>query len=546
MQQSRYRVLERIDSGGMAEVFRGVATSIKGYEKVVAIKRVLPHLTRKHKFVRMFLDEARLSLVLNHANIVQVFDLGSTDGTYFIVMEYVDGVNMRTVMQELFSREKSLPIGHATYIAIEVCKGLAYAHTLQDVSGRTLGIVHRDVSPPNILLSLQGEVKITDFGLAKARSQLEHTDPGIIKGKFGYLSPEAAYGETIDSQTDIFALGVVLWEMLAGRRLFAGATEPKTLELVRKAVIPRLRSINPDVPENLDNIVQKALARDRGRRYHKASEMSAELTNVLFDNNFRVTNADIGEFAKASIEAAGGGSGELGVGSDYRRIDDMVQEEIERMISLDESMVIPIVEGGGLEDPSNWFSDDAPNQWERIKSVEVRALSVGPEAADPMTISTLIPIDVVQEAIEEARARGDLDWMTEQEGGSGERQDAAAMLSANAAAVYEDELLSVDVEAFDLDLEPAPAKGPVDLRAFTAMEPQTLDVEVVTSSDEPIVRVAPESPVASDESSLEALESYAEEAFEREEEEAEADFSKPLLILAILFTLAAVAAAMML
>src|SRR5690606_3132989 len=163
MPDQKYRVLERIDAGGMAEVFRGVATSIEGFDKVVAIKRVLPNLTRKEQFIQMFLDEARLSLVLNHANIVQVFDLGHADETWFIVMEYVEGTNLRSVLRDTLTRRVAIPVARAVYIAAEVCKGLAYAHDMKDVEGNDLGIVHRDVSPPNILLSIRGEVKLTDF-----------------------------------------------------------------------------------------------------------------------------------------------------------------------------------------------------------------------------------------------------------------------------------------------------------------------------------------------------------------------------------------------
>ncbi|MCS6857243.1 MAG: serine/threonine protein kinase, partial [Sandaracinaceae bacterium] len=238
---------ERIEAGGMAEVFKGEAISVQGFRKQVAIKRVLPHLAQNKSFIAMFLDEARLGARLSHANIVSVFDIGSADNTYFIVMEYVDGCNLRTMFEQHQKAKKTIPLKEAIYIIIEVCKGLSFAHELQDENGRELGIVHRDISPANILISKRGEVKITDFGLAKAATQLEKTDPGVIKGKFSYLSPEAARGEPVDARADVFAVGIVLWEMLAGRKLFLGQSDYETIKLVQQAVVPSLSQINPQV-----------------------------------------------------------------------------------------------------------------------------------------------------------------------------------------------------------------------------------------------------------------------------------------------------------
>ncbi len=187
-QQQRYHVIERIDAGGMAEVFKANSTSLQGFEKLVAIKRILPKLAQNERFVRMFLDEAKLSLHLSHTNCVQVFDLGLADNTYFIVMEFVDGVNLKHLIEESRRRNQPMRVEQAAYIGLEICKGLAHAHEKTDQEGHHLAIVHRDISPPNILLSREGEVKITDFGLAKAKSQVETTDPGVVKGKFGYLS----------------------------------------------------------------------------------------------------------------------------------------------------------------------------------------------------------------------------------------------------------------------------------------------------------------------------------------------------------------------
>ena len=214
MADQRYRIIERLEAGGMAEVFLGEATSVQGFKKRVAIKRVLPHLASHENFIGMFLDEARLGARLSHANIVSVFDIGAADDTYFLVMEFIDGCTLKKIVETSRANKENFPLKAAIYIGMEVCRALSYAHELRDEYGNPLELVHRDVSPPNILISVRGEVKVTDFGLAKARTQLERTDPGVVKGKFSYLSPEAVAGRSVDARADIFALGVCLWEML--------------------------------------------------------------------------------------------------------------------------------------------------------------------------------------------------------------------------------------------------------------------------------------------------------------------------------------------
>lgn len=293
MARQRYKVLKKIDAGGMAEIYLARALSVGGIEKQVAIKRILPTLTKNKRFVNMFLDEARLSMVLNHTNIVQVFDVGRADGTYFIVMEFVDGHNLRRVFQRMAERGIRMPVHYAAYLIMEICKGLAHAHDQRNAKGDLLGLVHRDISPPNILLSKAGEVKITDFGLAKAMTQLEHTDPGIVKGKFSYLSPEAANGKAVDHRADLFAVGVLLWEILSGRRLFLGKSDMETVELVRKADIPALSTLNQEVSAEFAAIVDKALARDPRQRWHSARDFGDELARYLFANNLKVTSYDI-------------------------------------------------------------------------------------------------------------------------------------------------------------------------------------------------------------------------------------------------------------
>jgi len=241
-QQQRYRVLDRLAAGGMAEVFIAESAGIEGFKKQVAIKRVLPALSEKKRFIAMFLDEARLSAHLSHSNVAQVFDIGVGDNAYFIVMEYVDGADLKQIMEYMKKVGQSFSVEAACFIASKICEGLTYAHELSGTDGQPLQIIHRDMSPPNVLITKHGEIKIVDFGLAKATSQLEKSEAGIIKGKFGYLSPEAAQGKDIDLRTDIFAVGIILWEMLAGQRLFYGETDFATVKLVQEAKIPSVRA----------------------------------------------------------------------------------------------------------------------------------------------------------------------------------------------------------------------------------------------------------------------------------------------------------------
>lgn len=327
----KYQVIKRLDSGGMAEVFVGEAEGIQGFKKRVAIKRVLPHLSENTNFIAMFLDEARLGLRLNHANIVQVFDIGRSGNAYFIVMEYVDGTDLKKVMANLRKHGEKMPVELAVFIVMEACRGLAYAHGLKDQDGKSYQIIHRDVSPPNILLSRQGEVKIVDFGLAKAAIQIEHTDPGVVKGKFAYLSPEVVSGKAVDQRSDLFACGIILFEMLTGERLFLGETDVDTIKLVRMAEVPSIAERNPKVPPPLEAIVYKALAKNVDERYQRCDEMSEDLAGFLFAHGLKVTSFDLQrllnrflseddkkEEAKPSI------------------IDRLIQEELARFASLDD------------------------------------------------------------------------------------------------------------------------------------------------------------------------------------------------------------------
>jgi len=331
--RDRYTITERLDHGGMAEVFRGVAESMEGFKKSVAIKRILPNLTKNQKFVAMFLDEARLSLFLQHANIVQVFDISRTpDNAYFLVMEFVDGCNLKGLIERQKQKNRRIDPAHTIYLMIECCKALQYAHSLEHPeTNEPLGIVHRDISPPNILLSKNGEVKLVDFGLAKANSQIESTDPGVVKGKFSYLSPEAASGLEVDSRADVFAVGIILWELFTGRRLFYGETDYQTVELVRQAKVPSISALNPEVEAELEQVVRKALAREPDDRYQSANDLGDALAQYLFSHRMKVTARDIATLVKdTQVEMMRKRSAE----PKESLIDALILDEMQKMTSL--------------------------------------------------------------------------------------------------------------------------------------------------------------------------------------------------------------------
>jgi serine/threonine-protein kinase len=272
-QFGKYQLLERLAVGGMAEVFRARAVGAAGFEKDIAIKRILPQYSEDENFVRMFIDEARLAAQLQHSNIVQIFDFDQVEGSYYIAMELVDGCDLRRLQQR-----RRLPVQVSLYVAVQTLKGLHYAHT-KAAGGQPLGIVHRDVSPQNILLSQSGEVKLSDFGIAKARARASSTSTGVIKGKICYMSPEQAAGRPLDHRTDLFAVGVVLFESLTGKQLFDGDSEMEMLSLVQRCVIPPPRQVNRDIPPEVDATLLALLAQKPDDRPADASEASRALSS---------------------------------------------------------------------------------------------------------------------------------------------------------------------------------------------------------------------------------------------------------------------------
>ena len=283
----RYFLLDRIATGGMAEVYRAVTHGVEGFRRTFVVKRILADKAASPTFIRMFCDEARISALLHHPNIVQVYDFGHVSGSYFLAMEYLLGKDLSSLMRVLRAAKAAVPPALAAFIAREAAIGLHHAHTLHGPSGQSLGIVHRDVTPSNIMLLYAGGVKLLDFGIAKVGAVAttspsgERTEGEGVKGKFGYLSPEQARSGDVDGRADVFALGVTLWEMLAGRRLFAGKNDIETLRNVLQKPVPPPSSVRPGIPAALDRIALRALERTRERRYQTAEEMARDCDAVL-------------------------------------------------------------------------------------------------------------------------------------------------------------------------------------------------------------------------------------------------------------------------
>jgi serine/threonine protein kinase len=278
----KYYLLERINVGGMAEVFRAKAFGVEGFERLVAVKRILPNIAEDKEFIRMFIEEAKLAVQLNHANIAQIFDLGVVDGAYYIALEHVHGRDLRAMFDRCRQIGDPMPVAQACFIIMKLCEGLDYAHNKRDQSGREMHLVHRDVSPQNVLVSFEGEVKVIDFGIAKAANKGNKTQAGILKGKFGYMSPEQVRGIPIDRRSDVFSCGIVLYELLTGERLFVGESDFSTLEKVRNVEILPPSTYNRRIPDELERIVLKALAKDPEDRYQNAIDLHDELQAFVY------------------------------------------------------------------------------------------------------------------------------------------------------------------------------------------------------------------------------------------------------------------------
>ena len=291
IQFGKYTLFERIGRGGMADVYKGRISGPAGFERVFVVKRILPHLSGDATFIRMFVDEAKMSARLNHPNIVQIFELGAVEGEYFISMEYVRGRDLAETMRAMWKTLGPPRPELVAYIGREACRALAYAHSLTDEAGQPLGMIHRDVSPSNIMLSYEGAVKLLDFGIAKALGEApEITKNGTMKGKYAYMAPEQTEGDHVDHRIDIFSCGIVLHEVLTGRRLFKGTNDVLTIERVRRCEVPPPSAQNPMVSPQLDAVVLRALAKDPNRRFATAADMADALDDVVHAARFQPTH----------------------------------------------------------------------------------------------------------------------------------------------------------------------------------------------------------------------------------------------------------------
>ena len=292
----KYYLIDKIAVGGMAEIFRAKTFGHGGFENTMVVKRILAHMSDNEQFVQMFLDEAKVTAQLQHANVVRVWEYGKISNNYFLSMDCVDGKDAKLVLRKLFERRKMLPREFAVYIAMEAAKGLDYAHKRTTNAGQHLNIVHRDVSPSNILVSYTGEVKVADFGIVQASTVIETTTKGTLKGKIEYMSPEQAMGEELDRRSDIFSIGIVMWEMLTGRRAFKSDNEIKTLDRVRNAEIDPVSLVNASVPARLSDIVRRCMEKDKADRYQDGRELHADLMNFLYPATPDVVQQSLAHF----------------------------------------------------------------------------------------------------------------------------------------------------------------------------------------------------------------------------------------------------------
>jgi len=290
-----YDLLRRLGSGGMAEVHLARASGIHGFQKLVVLKQILPHLSRDKHFVRMFLEEARVAALLDHPNVVQVFDLGKEEGEYFFTMEFVYGENLQGLLKGLQKVGQTLAVEHVVTVGIGVAAGLHYAHERVDFDGRALGIVHRDVSPTNVMITYEGGVKVADFGIAKVITRTDVTRAGTRKGKVPYMSPEQCRAEKIDRRSDVFSLGIMLWEAVTGARLFEGDNEFGVMNMIVNGVMRPPSAVKPEIPKELERIIMKALTVDREKRYQTTRELQLDLEAFAREHKVRATPSALGE-----------------------------------------------------------------------------------------------------------------------------------------------------------------------------------------------------------------------------------------------------------
>ena len=292
----KYQLLKRIAAGGMAEIFVAKVTGISGFEKIVVVKRILPQLATNREFIQMFLDEARIAATLHHPNIVQMYDIGAVDGNYFISMEYLHGEDVRTLMKALRQQGDGLPLEHALSIVIGLSAGLHYAHEKVGFDGKHLGIVHRDVTPQNVFITYDGSIKIVDFGIAKASNRLNETRFGTLKGKIPYMSPEQCRSDPLDRRSDVYAIGIMLYELTTGYRLYKGNSEFDIMKKIVEGEVAPPTTLRPSYPKELERIVMKVLAKDKADRYQSGQELQADLEAFVRESRLGMSPIALSSF----------------------------------------------------------------------------------------------------------------------------------------------------------------------------------------------------------------------------------------------------------
>ncbi len=348
MKLGKYTLLHKIATGGMAEIFLAKQEGPAGFEKIVVIKRILPHLAEDENFVTMFLNEARLAALLNHPNVVSIFDLGEHDGSYFIAMEYIHGRSLDKILAQSKKKNIDIPLEITARIIADACIGLDYAHKYQSSDGTPLNLVHRDVSPQNIIVSFDGLVKVVDFGVAKAATNTGKTQTGAVKGKYGYMSPEQIAGAHLDARSDVFALGVVLYELALGKHPFGDDTNLLAITAILNEAPPAPTEIVPGFPGTMEEIIFRALEKDRDRRYKDAQELQTDLERFIRSIGKYVTAREVAEFMRGLF----GEEAEENLALKAREMSPLqTDEESTTVLDVDESVPGSLQAGGTPAEP---------------------------------------------------------------------------------------------------------------------------------------------------------------------------------------------------
>jgi len=294
----KYELLRKLATGGMGQIFLARPSGAPGLTKLLVVKRLLPHLATDRSFLNMFLDEAKIASRLDHPNIVRIHELGQAQGSHFLVMDYVAGEDLRTMGEYAQAVGKPIPLGVALRIIADAALGLHHAHQVKDAKGRPLGLVHRDVSPPNILVGFDGATKLIDFGVAKAAGRLQETATGFLKGKYPYMSPEQIDAAPVDQRSDVFSLGVILWELATRQRLFKGSNELTTARLVSDCSVPPPQRVNRDLPKEIDRVILKALQRNRDLRYPDAAAFRGAVEAFIAAQGLEGSRQDVADYLR--------------------------------------------------------------------------------------------------------------------------------------------------------------------------------------------------------------------------------------------------------